>query len=147
MRSNCNELTTGGPRYNTPVYDLPVDITGDTGVPEGMKATYRPQYSIDPGYKNILDQWVATAGNPSDKPGFSMDFETDKTQKTSWSQFGLKEGSASTDISYCLFFQAKVIVKGKEEHRHISMQEVHDTLKVSLTGVGAQPFSVNAGAW
>jgi hypothetical protein len=129
-----------------PVYDIPIDVSGDTEVPEGMKPTYRPKYDIDAGYKDMINQWVGQADTPNES-AFSLTFNNQKSTTNNWSEYGLTEGAAKADFSYCLFFQATVIVNGKEEHRHITMSEVAEALNVKMTGVGASTFSVTAGPW
>lgn len=130
-----------------PTYKLPIEITGDTTVPEGTVKTYRPTYTIDPGYKDAVEEWIAQAGSPEPAQKFKLEFQVDRAKSTSWSDFGHTEAAAKTDFSYCIFFQAEVYVNGQKEHRQISMQEMSESLRVTMEGVNAQQFSIRPGAW
>lgn len=130
-----------------PVYNLPIDITGDITVPEGTHPTYRPRYTIDAGYKDAVEQWISQAGSQEPVKKFKLEFQVDRAKRTSWSDFGHTEANLKTDFSYCIFFQAELFVNGQKEHRQISMQEMTESLRVTMEGINAQQFSIRAGDW
>ncbi|WEW59134.1 hypothetical protein PRK78_004603 [Emydomyces testavorans] len=106
---------------------------------------YRPQYNLDPTYRESMDKWAINFDKGGIEGSIELDFEHAK--KTSWAEFGFKNIQGGGGVSFLGLFRVGARGGSHSDYRHVKVDEKKSSVKCKLSWKKMQFFNVTPGIW
>ncbi|KAJ4417802.1 hypothetical protein N0V82_005968 [Gnomoniopsis sp. IMI 355080] len=130
---------------NMPTSTAPASVIADPSKID-LNVIYRPLYSLQGEYADVVDGWMRNFPNSVKNPGTSINFKYAEGANQSWSSLGFTEDQVKISDDF-FFFSSSYTKNNQKVTKNLKASDFAEDISLTVTFTGYQVFTVTPGAW